>query len=392
MKTVTNSAIILCATGVDDLTGGIASANRNLLAALRQLGTETGVPVRTITLAGRRNCLCGKLTFAFEVSLALMRERMLVFDHVQLALPALILCNFRRAGVVICGHGSEIGKRIRPSSKRTLAAADLVITNSKFTLQNMRETLGTNLGTACQLGLPLQSTPTLSPPAEEAGMQALAGLRLRAADGREQPVGAKAMLLVGRLDAAEREKGHRELIGALPSIVQAVPEAQLIFVGGGSDEAAVRNLAAASPVAANIFVTGRLTQSSLERLYLAAYAYVMPSRQEGFGLVYLEAMNFAKPCIACRGDGGGEIVVDGETGLLVDQPIRQEQLVGVIVQLLGDTAMARRMGLAGWRRLNEEFSAKAHQARIIKLLRPVLLAKRPGQADDRASSTDNIGA
>jgi glycosyltransferase involved in cell wall biosynthesis len=98
----------------------------------------------------------------------------------------------------------------------------------------------------------------------------------------------------------------------------------------------------------------------------------MPSRQEGFGLVYLEAMNYAKPCVACRDDGGAEVVVDGETGKLVDQPINLAKLRKVLEEILGDEANAKRMGKAGLKRLNENFSSAAHQERIAKHVRNLL--------------------
>ena len=70
--------------------------------------------------------------------------------------------------------------------------------------------------------------------------------------------------------------------------------------------------------------------------------------------------------------GEEEVVVEGETGLLVDQPIEQGQLAATLIRLLSDDAMARTMGLAGWRRLLAEYSADAHQARVLNLVAPLL--------------------
>ncbi len=50
----------------------------------------------------------------------------------------------------------------------------------------------------------------------------------------------------------------------------------------------------------------------LEQLYSQCYAFVVPSKQEGFGLVHLEAMNFGKPCVGCFDDGAADVNVDGE--------------------------------------------------------------------------------
>jgi phosphatidylinositol alpha-1,6-mannosyltransferase len=158
----------------------------------------------------------------------------------------------------------------------------------------------------------------------------------------------------------------------LPAVAAAIPGVQLVFVGDGSDYAHLLAMARASGHADSIFLPGRLSRSELEELYRKAYVYVMPSRQEGFGLAYLEAMNYARPCVACRDDGGAEVVGDGETGLLVGQPVDRDELSASLVRLLSDEGLARRMGEAGWRRLHEHYSAQAHQQRFMKLIRPLV--------------------
>jgi glycosyltransferase involved in cell wall biosynthesis len=65
-------------------------------------------------------------------------------------------------------------------------------------------------------------------------------------------------------------------------------------------------------------------------------------------------------------------VVDGETGVLVGQPIDPAELTAAIAGLLEDPARAARMGVAGWNRLQREFTSEAHQARVMAVLRPLL--------------------
>src|SRR5690606_12144066 len=216
-----------------------------------------------------------------------------------------------------------------------------------------------------------------APPGPDDVAGARAGLSLRAADGALRPNGLRMLLLVGRLDAGEREKGHRELIEAMPQVLEHEPDAQLVFVGSGSDEAEIRRLAAASPAAGAIFVAGAAPHDLLERLYLCCFAYVMPSRQEGVGLVYLQAMNCAKPCVACRDDGGGEHVLAGGTGYLVDRRGDPAALARIVVRRLADEEEARRMGLAGWQRLHGSYTAEAHQIRMLGQLRSLIDERSP---------------
>ncbi|MEL6977863.1 MAG: glycosyltransferase family 4 protein [Pseudomonadota bacterium] len=385
--------LTLCVTSLDGARGGVAASNACLRAAMAALARRRGAALEILSLhdapedaarlapgAAVRAFRGATLRFALAALRAAPRARMMAFDHAHLAAPLLALAPSRRPRIAVIGHGSEVGRALRRRSAASLAAADIVLTNSDHTLRAMRAALGAALsperaariGRACPLGLPPHSAATAYPPSEAESAAARSGLSLRAADGADRPIGARMLLLVGRMDAGEGEKGQAEMIDAMPSLLAAHPGAQLVLAGGGSDEARLRADAAASDAAGALFLTGRAPRPMLERLYQAAHAFAMPSRQEGFGLVFLEAMNRAKPCLACRGDGGAEVVVDGETGVLIDQPVRREALVAALSQLLADPARAARLGAAGWRRLQERFSAAAHRARLMEHLGPLL--------------------
>lgn len=371
------------ATGFRRSMGGIASANRNIYEGLNEVAAEYGARVRTHVLHEpvmssylERAYAGAKYRFAFELVFAAPRAVLFVFDHVGLARPILFLPRAIRPPIVICAHGSESWKRVTRTSINIFRSADLVLTNSNYTLEKMRDRFNDFAGVACPLGLSPQFRLNQSPPQREITRSVL-----RAADGYCRPIGSRAMLLVGRMDARERQKGHREMLNVFPAVAKKIPGAQLIFAGGGDDFAALHDLARSSSFAARIFLPGPVDDSLLADLYSSAYAYVMPSRQEGFGLVYLEAMNYALPCVGCRMDGAADVVVDGETGYLVDQPVNEAQLVDILVRLLSDAECARRFGEAGWRRLHECFTADAHKARVRTLVSPLL--RRRGSAFPR---------
>ena len=303
-----------------------------------------------------------KLKFAIDILYALFVSDLVVFDHVHLALPmgllSVILKN-KFAKIIIFAHGSESWRKVRPLSVLSFQSADIVLANSNFTLRKMQKRFSGFNGVACPLGLPPQFRLNKTLP-----QSASISIKLRGVDGLMHEIGPRAMLLVGRMDSGERQKGHRELITALPQICNSVPDAQLVFVGGGDDFAAISMLAAHSSASSNIFMPGIIDDKLLTQLYNLSYAYVMPSRQEGFGLVFLEAMNFALPCIACNGDGAADVVVDGVTGILVDQPINQNELVISILSLLSNSNYAQQLGHAGWNRLHKLFTSKDHQLRV----------------------------
>jgi glycosyltransferase involved in cell wall biosynthesis len=110
----------------------------------------------------------------------------------------------------------------------------------------------------------------------------------------------------------------------------------------------------------------------LQALYHRCFALVMPSTQEGFGLAYLEAMNFARPCIGCRDQGAEDVIVHGETGILLREPENPGELYEAVCALLADASTAARLGRNGFERLHAGFTALHFQSRIEQLLLTVI--------------------
>lgn len=369
-----NQMIVFAAPQVRHTIGGIAASSRNVELALRELAAKRQLRFRTHVLGevqrpeerseGYLAYGDSKARFAVALLPDLLRAKMAVFGHVRLALPVLALPQPLRPKIVIFAHGSESWRRMRALSRHLFRSADLVLTNSSYTLRKMEQTFTGFTGRVCELGLPSNYSP-----AEHSGMALGA---LIAADGVAREIGPRAMLHVGRMHAGEREKGQRELISAMPLIVERVPQVQLILVGDGSDRTALQAMASESPARSKIFLPGELPHSVLAGLYSASYAYVMPSRQEGFGLVYLEAMASGKPCIASRDDGGADVVVDGETGILVRQPLAVEDLARTCVELMTNPDWAAKLGEAGRQRLLSRFTTKDHLERVKTCVEPLL--------------------
>jgi glycosyltransferase involved in cell wall biosynthesis len=209
------------------------------------------------------------------------------------------------------------------------------------------------------------------------------GLSMPDAFGNPQPVGDQAVLIVGRLSAAERYKGHDQLIAILPAVAARVPGAQLMIAGAGDDRERLQALAREGGAGRSILFAGFTPPEVLAGLFARCRVFAMPSRGEGFGLVYLEAMGFARPCIASRADGGAEVVADGVTGLVVD-PDDLDKLRTAVESLLVDDALAERMGRAGLERLNERFRFHHFQHRLQQRLAPVVPEFLP--PDDRQAA------
>src|SRR5262249_40242864 len=124
-------------------------------------------------------------------------------------------------------------------------------------------------------------------------------------------------LIVSRLWSQERYKGHDWLIDIWPGVRRRVPDARLVAVGDGDDRPRLEGRVRTDGLGAAVRFTGKIDDEALAAVYRASAFYVMPSTNEGFGLTYLEAMRAGKPCVALHG-AADEIVVDGETGFLLD--------------------------------------------------------------------------
>jgi glycosyltransferase involved in cell wall biosynthesis len=161
--------------------------------------------------------------------------------------------------------------------------------------------------------------------------------------------GDRRLLCVGRLIPI---KGHIVLLRAFAAAKRDLPDLQLDIAGGGPLEPALKALVRELGIADSVQFLGHVSpiQAAIER----AAVVVVPSMGEGFGMVALEAMERARPVIAAAIGGLGELVRDGETGLLVP-PGEAEPLRAAIVRLAGDLDLARRMGDAGRRRALARF-------------------------------------
>jgi glycosyltransferase involved in cell wall biosynthesis len=177
---------------------------------------------------------------------------------------------------------------------------------------------------------------------------------------------APVVLCIGRLIPI---KGHIVLLRALALAVREVPELELRIAGRGPLEPALRALVHELGISGSVRFLGQVTpiQPAIED----ALGVVVPSLGEGFGMVALEAMERERPVVAAAIGGLSEIVVDGETGFLVE-PADAETLAAALVRLVGDPAAAAAMGAAGRRRALASFRQVRCTERTEELYREAL--------------------
>jgi phosphatidylinositol alpha-1,6-mannosyltransferase len=148
-------------------------------------------------------------------------------------------------------------------------------------------------------------------------------------------------------------KGQDVLIRGLPSVLRHHPDALLVIVGSGRDAARLRRITASVGVDRNVVFPGKIPDEEVPAYLDAADVFAMPSRPrkggldlEGLGLSSLEAAAAGKPVITGMHGGAPEVVIPGETGVVVDGT-DVAAVARAVDELFADADRARQMGAAG---------------------------------------------
>lgn len=361
--------LIFVSAGLDLEGGGRAMAGRLLATGSAAYAAERGIGWSLLSLGGLDGFAPGGGAHTFRgrqraLALAAWRRQLgapgrvaFVYDllgpaRIQAWLPAPL-----RSPYLVAIYGIEVWQRLSGARSRALRRATLRLATSRHTLDGAL-LANPGLGAADVVPLCLE---------ERAPAGTIDGALLDRA-------GSGFLLIVGRMAASERYKGHEQLLRALRHLAATSPSAgpgtthpRLVVAGDGDDRPRLEALAADLGVASQVLFTGFVSEATLAELYARSAVFVMPSRGEGFGLVYLEAMRAARPCLAARDSAAAEIVADGATGLLVD-PLDPEAIAGALARLLAAPDLARSMGEAGRDRLARCFSPHHFRTRFWPLL------------------------
>ncbi len=359
MKPRRDLVFVSAGLGLDG--GGRALAGRLLADGCAAFARERGLGFEILTLDGSeppeseapvRGFEDHQRALAMEVWKRQVRDRRtaFVFDLLGLARTQSYLPAFLRAPYLIPLYGIEVWRPLKWDRRRALAHATVLFAISAHTRERARPFVPG-----------LNGAPVLPLALEDRRPEGAVDAPLL---GR---LGRGFFLIVGRMDPRERYKGHDQLLEALVR----VPDARLVVAGDGDDRHRLEAKAAALGISDRVLFTGFTSEATLMELYRRCAAFAMPSRGEGFGLVYLEAMRAGKPVLAARDSAAEEIVVDGATGLLVN-PDDREELRGALGRLLDYPGEAKRMGEAGFERWRKELGLERFRERLRPLLEKLI--------------------
>ncbi len=231
--------------------------------------------------------------------------------------------------VMLLTHGIEVWSGIRGARRRALSGLDKILCVSSFTQQMIQ-----------------QQAPELSERVfgrfPNALGEAWSSRWERVATEPQRPahLPARFILSVARLDRDDRTKGIVSVIEAL-SMLEA-RDTHYVIAGHGNDMEFLQQVAARHGVSDRVHFVGSVKDDELVNLYRHCSAFVLPSGQEGFGIVFLEAMYFGAVVVAARAKGAVDVVQDAETGLLVEYG-HVAQLRAAIDRLLSDRALCAKL-------------------------------------------------
>lgn len=343
-------------------SGGIARISRAMSLAIARWASAHGLALNVHALMDRGDALDPRylpaphvyrayrgrrLRLARELVARMLRptrgRRLVVIAHPHLAVLRLAFPPWVRTAVV--AHGIDVATPLRRERRFALRGAHALWPVSRDTAAQLVAQQGVEPRRIRVVENALDPFwPLPEPPARR----------------------GEFLLSVGRLHPGHAYKGFDLTLEALAQI-PAVRRPPLVIVGDGPDRARLEALAARLGVSARF--AGAVDDAALAALYRGAGAFVLPSTREGFGLVYLEAMASALPCIAARAGGAPEVVRDGETGVVIP-PGDVGALAAAIEDVLGERGAA--LGLAGRARVERELSYPAYERRVHEALDALL--------------------
>ncbi len=264
------------------------------------------------------------LFFAWKlINLAIAQKpNLIIITHLNFAPIAFILKKIIGTKYIAIAHGVEAWDIQNPLLKKSLQTADLILAVSNFTRDRLCQ----------QQELPPEKVGVLHNTFEA-----------NAWEIREKPTHLlqkyglsaqqKIILTVSRLVTSEKYKGYDRILEVLPIIRRSIPDIHYIIVGKGSDRDRLTQIIQQNNLQTHVTLAGFIPDEDLCAYYNLCDLFAMPSKREGFGIVYLEALACGKAVLGGNLDGAVDALCQGEMGALIN-PDNLYELVEVINKIL----------------------------------------------------------
>ncbi|NMF58641.1 glycosyltransferase family 4 protein [Pseudanabaena yagii] len=264
------------------------------------------------------------LFFAWQLmSLAITQKPdLIITTHLNFAPIAFILKKIIGTKYIAIAHGVEAWDIQNPLLKKSLQTADLILAVSNFTRDRLCQQQGLSPE---KVGVLHNTFDANAWEIREKPAHLLQKYGLNAQQ--------KIILTVSRLVASEKYKGYDRILEVLPIIRRSIPDIHYIIVGKGSDRDRLTQIIQQNNLQTHVTLAGFIPDEDLCDYYNLCDLFAMPSKREGFGIVYLEALASGKAVLGGNLDGAVDALCQGEIGALIN-PDNLYELVEVITKIL----------------------------------------------------------
>ncbi|HYP41821.1 MAG TPA: glycosyltransferase family 4 protein [Chloroflexia bacterium] len=280
------------------------------------------------------------------------RPQVVLVGHPNFAPTGWVVSRLTRARMATFIYGIEVWGPLRPARRWALQRSDIIISISRHTATKAQKANR----------IPIRKVRILH--------NCLDPAFRRDCKNRKSSRGL-SLLTVARMSMAERYKGHDYVIRAMPALLSRFPGLSYNIVGGGDWQPQLQSLAEEEGVSHAVHFHGIVPEDQLRERYMDTSVFIMPSRCEGFGFVFLEAMAQGTPAIGGNLDASREVILDGKTGYLVD-PTSVQAIVDSASRLLADRELRDRMGETAASYVEQRFSFERFQQQLAAYLAELL--------------------
>jgi glycosyltransferase involved in cell wall biosynthesis len=321
--------------------------------------------------------------FALGCLCHVWRERpaMIISTHLNFGPIAQIAQRSFGTPYVLVAYGIDAWEISNMSRLKALKKANLVLAISRYTRDRLIREVGLD-----------EHRVKILPCTYDPGSFTIATKSPRLLQKYGLSPDTPVILTVCRLSETEGYKGYDQIIKAMPEIMRSVPNARYLLVGKGPDRPRIEKLIAEAGVQDAVILAGFVPEEELAEHYNLCDIFAMPSRAEGFGIVYLEALACGKPVLAGNKDGSRDALGDGELGLLVDPDDTAEiatQITRVLRREHSHPKIFHPELLR--RRVTELFGFEAFKHAVADLLAPVLGRPKAGITEESEKRHSDVG-
>lgn len=318
------ASVLLLVLNCFSSTGGIQKACRTLAYTLHSISEKTGNSFKMQALYDTETnekylpvsefsgCSGNLISFIHKSAVAGSKSRIVIISHINLLSIAIFIKIFNPGVIIILmAHGKEIWDKLHPWKLRFIKKYATIWAVSAFTRDVLKNKHQCYPGKIIRLNNcldPFFNVPgTFDKPPE---------LLQRYQLSPQQPV----LLSICRLTKNEHQKGYDKIINIIPELLPMFPYLHYLICGETdyNEKTRLQNLIRQHKLQKNISLVNFIPETELTPHYLLADVFILPSKKEGFGLVFIEAAACGCKIISGNADGSKDAMLNGKLGTMID--------------------------------------------------------------------------